>query len=58
MGEGRSHEQLVEENQKVKSGELLTLIDDRDYQNKLEQYQADLAFLKAWFPLPHSPSSS
>lgn len=38
---------LVEDNQKVKSGDLLIQLDDHDYVSRLDQAQADVASLEA-----------
>ncbi|MGZ3688391.1 MAG: HlyD family secretion protein, partial [Bdellovibrionota bacterium] len=38
---------MVQENQKVKAGELLAQIDDRDYTAALAQAEADIASLEA-----------
>src|SRR5580692_9919320 len=38
---------LVEDNQKVKSGDLLIQLDDHDYVSRLDQAQAEVASLEA-----------
>ena len=37
----------IEEGQKVKKGDILVEIDDRDYQNSLKQFQAELSSIEA-----------